>query len=223
MRYLFASCLLDTKSREFLRGSEHVHLSPKAYELLHLLLAQRPRVVSKAELMEALWPNTFVVEGNLPVLIAELRAAIGSRPEAAAVIKTHHGVGYSFAAPVLASKSRLLPDQNGSGAMLKIGGRGFELSPGENEIGRDPACDVHISDASVSRGHARITLAGAVATLVDRGSKNGTRVNGKLIEAPVELQDGDELTFGQVSAQYQSERHNSDSTLTLQSILQRRD
>src|SRR5690349_1001228 len=216
MRYLFANCLLDTKSREFRRGNAEVHLSPKAHELLHLLIAQRPRVVSKAELMEALWPDTFVVEGNLPVLVAELRSAIGSRPAvAAAVIKTHHGIGYSFAAPVLTGKSRLLPDQDGSGALLKIGRRRVELNPGENEIGRDPECDVHINDASVSRGHARITLAAAVATLVDHGSKNGTRVNGRLIEAPVELQDGDELTFGQVSAQYQSERRDSDSTLAL--------
>jgi DNA-binding winged helix-turn-helix (wHTH) protein len=216
MRYLFANCLLDTKSREFRRGNTQVHLSPKAHELLHLLIAQRPRVVSKAELMEALWPDTFVVEGNLPVIVAELRSAIGPRPTvAAAVIKTHHGIGYSFAAPVLAAKSRLLPDQDATGAMLKIGRRHIELTAGENEIGRDPECDVHINDASVSRNHARITLAAAVATLVDHGSKNGTKVNGTLIEAPVELQDGDELTFGQVSARYQSERRNSDSTLAL--------
>ena len=216
MRYMFGNCVLDTKSREFRRGNAEVHLSPKAHELLHLLIAQRPRVVSKAELMEALWPDTFVVEGNLPVIVAELRSAIGSRPTvAAAIIRTHHGIGYSFTAPVLTEKSRLLPDQAGSGAVLTIGMRRIELSPGENEIGRDPECDVHINDASVSREHARITLAGAVATLVDHGSKNGTKVNGTLIEAAVELQDGDELTFGQVSAKYQRERGNSDSTLAL--------
>ena len=216
MRYLFANCVLDTKSREFRRGGVEVHLSPKAHDLLHLLIAQRPRVVSKAELMQTLWPDTFVVEGNLPVLIAELRTAIGSRPAvAAAVIKTHHGIGYSFAAPVLSAKSRLPGEQGGTGALLKIGRRRIELNAGENEIGRDPECDVHINDASVSRDHARITLAAAVATLVDRGSTNGTKVNGTLIEAPVELQDGDELTFGRVLAQYQMERRNSDSTLAL--------
>ena len=216
MRYLFGNCLLDTKSREFQRGGAEVHLSPKAHELLHLLIAQRPRVVSKAELMEALWPDTFVVEGNLPVIVAELRTAMGSRPAvAAAAIKTHHGIGYSFAAPVLAAKSRLPRDQDVPGALLTIGRRRIELGPGDNEIGRDPECDVHINDASVSRGHARITLAGAIATLVDHGSKNGTRVNGTLIEAPVELQDGDELTFGQVSAQYQIGRPDSNSTLAL--------
>ena len=216
MRYTFGDCVLDTKSREFLRGSSQVHLSPKAYELLHLLIAQRPRVVSKAELMEALWPDTFVVEGNLPVIVAELRSAIGSRPTvAAAVIKTHHGIGYSFAVPVQASNSKAPLDPDGPRAELKIGRRRIALGPGDNEIGRDPECDIHINDASVSRGHARITIAGAVATLVDHGSKNGTTVNGRLIEAPVELQDGDELTFGQIPATYEIARRDSDSTLTL--------
>lgn len=216
MRYTFGDCLLDTKSREFLRGSSQVHLSPKAYELLHLLIAQRPRVLSKAELMEALWPDTFVVEGNLPVIVAELRSAIGSRPTvAAAVIKTHHGIGYSFAVPVQASNSSLPLDPDGPRAELKIGRRRIALGPGDNEIGRDPECDIHINDASVSRGHARITIAGVVATLVDHGSKNGTKVNDALIEAPVELKDGDELTFGQVSARYQIARQDSDSTMSL--------
>jgi DNA-binding winged helix-turn-helix (wHTH) protein len=216
MRYTFGNCVFDTKSREFLRGGTEVHLSPKAFELLHLLIAQRPRVVNKAELMQALWPDTFVVEGNLPVIVAELRTAIGSRPTvAAAVIKTHHGIGYSFAVQVHTLKSRLPRDADGPSALLKIGRRRIELGPGDNEIGRDPECDIHINDASVSRGHARITLAGAVATLLDHGSKNGTRVNGKLIEAPVELQDGDELTFGQISAFYLIASRNSDSTLAL--------
>ena len=216
MRYTFGECVFDTKSREFLRGGTQVHLSPKAYELLHLLIAQRPRVLSKAELMQSLWPDTFVVEGNLPVIVAELRAAIGSRPTiGAAVIKTHHGIGYSFASPAQASSSRLPPDPNGPRAVLKIGRRRIELGPGDNEIGRDPECDIHINDASVSRGHARITLAGPVATLVDHGSKNGTKVNGGLIAAPVELHDGDELTFGQILAYYEIARWDADSTLAL--------
>ena len=216
MRYTFGECVFDTKSREFLRGSSQVHLSPKAYELLHLLIAQRPRVLTKAELMQALWPDAFVVEGNLPVLIAELRAALGSRPTAAAaVIKTHHGIGYSFAVPVQASNSSLPLVLDGPRSELTIGRRRLALGPGDTAIGLVPPCDIHINDASVSRGHARITIAGAVATLIDHGSKNGTKVNGTLIETPVELQDGDELTFGQVSARYQIAREDSDSTMSL--------
>ena len=215
MRYIFGDCLLDTASRGFLRRGAEVHLSPKAYELLHLLIEQRPRVVSKAELMQALWPDTFVVEGNLPVLVAELRSAIGSRAIAAAVIKTHHGIGYSFGVEARASQSRAQASLGGPRVLLKIGRRFNQLGPGANEVGRDPECDVCINDASVSRSHARITLVGMVATVIDHGSKNGTKVNGTLIKAPVELQDGDELTFGQISAQFQIERRESDSTVGL--------
>ncbi|MEY4093257.1 MAG: Transcriptional regulator HilA [Acidobacteriota bacterium] len=99
MRYSFADCQLDTTSREFSRNGQDVHLSPKAYDLLLLLLEQRPRVLNKQELMNGLWPGTFVVEANLPVLIGELRDAVGEKTRGG-VIKTHHGIGYSFAAEV---------------------------------------------------------------------------------------------------------------------------
>ena len=138
MRYTFGDCVFDTKSREFRRGGAEVHLSPKAHELLHLLIAQRPRVLSKGELMQALWPDTFVVEGNLPVIVAELRAAIGARPAVgAAVIRTHHGIGYSFTIQAQTSKSGLPQDPSSPRAVLKIGRRRVELGPGANEIGRD--------------------------------------------------------------------------------------
>ena len=90
-----------------------------------------------------------------------------------------------------------------------------ELDKEAFTIGRSSANDLTFNNLSLSRHHARITLGAWVATLVDRGSKNGTKVNGRLIKKPVELQDGDELTFGQVSARYQMERRNSDSTLAL--------
>ena len=215
MRYIFGNCVLDTASREFLRGGAQLHLSPKAYELLHLLIEQRPRVLNKAELMQALWPDTFVVEGNLPVLVAELRSAIGPRLVAAAVIKTHHGIGYSFAADAQASNAKPRPALSDAPAMLLMGRQRVELDHGVNEVGRDSQCAVFINDPSVSRGHARITLTGMVATIVDHGSKNGTQVNGTRLEGPVELRDGDELTFGRIEARFQFARRESNSTVAL--------
>ena len=72
------------------------------------------------------------------------------------------------------------------------------LSPGVNMIGREPKSTVCINDASVSRGHARITINDDVATLEDLQSKNGTQVMGELIEGPTVLKDGDEVEFGHV-------------------------
>ena len=77
MRYAFGRCQLDTESRDVALDGASMHLSPKAFELLRLLIEGRPRVVPKAELMQRLWPDSFVEEANLPVLIAEVRAAIG--------------------------------------------------------------------------------------------------------------------------------------------------
>jgi DNA-binding winged helix-turn-helix (wHTH) protein len=215
MHYRFGECGLDTASREFLRGRDHVHLSPKAFDLLRLLIEQRPRVVSKVELMQALWPDTFVVEGNLPVIVAEVRSAIGDRVLATATIKTHHGIGYSFAVAAQELRSSPARASRGGRVSLKIGERRIELAQGANLVGRDAECDVEVPDASVSRSHARITLTGQSATVVDLGSTNRTRVNGKIVDAPVELRDGDELTFGQVFAKFLVARRTSNSTLKL--------
>ncbi len=81
---------------------------------------------------------------------------------------------------------------------LRIGHRRFVLSLGVNSIGREPGCTVCISDASVSRDHARITITGGQATLEDLKSKNGTSVMGAAITAPTVLNDGDEVEFGHV-------------------------
>jgi pSer/pThr/pTyr-binding forkhead associated (FHA) protein len=81
---------------------------------------------------------------------------------------------------------------------LRIGHRRFVLHPGENTIGREPGCTVCINDASVSRGHARITVDDQRATLEDLESKNGTSVMGEPITGPTVLKDGDEVEFGHV-------------------------
>jgi DNA-binding winged helix-turn-helix (wHTH) protein len=62
-----------------------VHLSPKAFELLATLVAERPKVLSKGLLQERLWPRTFVASANLSNLIAEIRGALGEVPRAGAL------------------------------------------------------------------------------------------------------------------------------------------
>lgn len=104
MRYTFERCSVDILSRHIELEGVAMELSPKAFELLRLLIDARPRVVTKTEVMQALWPDTFVQEANVPVLIREVRVAIGDA-EAARVVKTHHRVGYSFTAEVRESRS----------------------------------------------------------------------------------------------------------------------
>ena len=216
MRYSFGDCWLDTASREFSSRGQSVHLSPKAFDLLCTLIQQRPRVVGKAELMQTLWPDTFVVEGNLPVIVAEVRDALGDRAFSARAIKTHHGIGYGFTLDVKESQPGRHVAPNDSKLVLIMGTRHVSLGPGMNEVGRESKCDVYIDDASVSRSHAQIEVHGEVATLTDLGSKNGTRLRGDLLAKPGELRDGDEITFGSVQARFiVRSRRDPRSTVTL--------
>ena len=216
MQYTFGDCRFNVASRELTRKGQAVHLSPKAFDLLRLLIEKRPAVLSKQDLMSSLWPDTFVVEANLPVLVGELRAAIGDRAAATSASKTHHGIGYSFAADVVESSAPKLGATHVPEVLLKVGTRRIALGPGLNGVGRDPACDVFLNDASVSRSHAHITVSAETATVVDVGSKNGTFVRGTRIAEATPLVDGDALRFGSIEAEFIVVSYrDSQSTVTL--------
>ena len=76
MTYRFGDFTLDHDLRQLFLSSDEVHLSPKALELLTVLLENRFRAVSKAELQQVLWPSTFVEETNLAGLVLEIRRAL---------------------------------------------------------------------------------------------------------------------------------------------------
>lgn len=97
---------------------------------------------------------------------------------------------------------------------LRIGHRRFVLSPGVNTIGREPNSTVCINDASVSRGHARITISGDEVIIEDLKSKNGTQVMGEAIKGPTALKDGDELEFGHVKGWFIVEASDDPPTTT---------
>lgn len=96
----FGGFTLDESRRQLFKGAEAVHLSPKAFQLLSILVAERPRAVSKKDLQDRLWPDTFVTEGNLSSAVAELRSALGDDRRESRFIRTLYGFGYSFAATI---------------------------------------------------------------------------------------------------------------------------
>ena len=96
MQVRFSDFVLDTDTRELLRDSRPIHLSPKAFQLLELLVETRPRALPKDTLYNRLWPNTFVVEANLSNLVGEVRAALGDNPRRPRFVRTVHGFGYAF-------------------------------------------------------------------------------------------------------------------------------
>ncbi|HEY0077217.1 MAG TPA: winged helix-turn-helix domain-containing protein [Pyrinomonadaceae bacterium] len=98
--YEFGPFRLDVMRALLLRKGEHVPLSPKAFETLLTLVRNRGRVMKKEELIERIWPDSFVEEGNLTQNIFVLRKALGEGPNDHRYIVTVPGQGYRFVAPV---------------------------------------------------------------------------------------------------------------------------
>jgi DNA-binding winged helix-turn-helix (wHTH) protein len=194
----FGPFLLDLETRELRRGVDVVHLTPKAFELLSLLVEQRPRAVAKGALHQRLWPNTFVADANLAILVAEVRAALGDAPRRPTFVRTVHGFGYAFCAQAQPSIRGADRSAAASSCWLVSRTRHVALQEGANLVGRDPGTEVWLDARSISRRHARIVINGPAATLEDLGSKNGTWVQGRRIAAPHTLEDGDCIRFGSV-------------------------
>jgi predicted ATPase/DNA-binding winged helix-turn-helix (wHTH) protein len=95
-RWTFGDFLLDLDTHELMRAGTPVSLSPKAFQLLGILVENRPKALSKTELQDRLWPTTFVVEKNLTNLVSEIREALGDDPFHPRFIRTVHRFGYSF-------------------------------------------------------------------------------------------------------------------------------
>src|SRR6266699_2092471 len=96
MQVTFGDYCLDLGTRQLLRGKTEVRLSPKAFDLLQVLIDNRTRALSKAELHDRLWPGTFVTDANLAVLVGELRKALHDRPDAPKFVRTVRRFGYAF-------------------------------------------------------------------------------------------------------------------------------
>ena len=92
----FGPFRLDPASGLLLKDGAPVPLTPKAFSVLHYLAARADRLVSKQELLEAIWPKVFVGDAVLKVAIGEIRRALGDDPKAPKYIATAHRRGYRF-------------------------------------------------------------------------------------------------------------------------------
>jgi DNA-binding winged helix-turn-helix (wHTH) protein len=214
MRVRFSGFTLDARTRQLTRDGVEVHLSPKAFDLLVLLLERRPAVVPKAELRERLWPGVHVVDASLTNLIAEIRGAL-ERLGAPPVLRTVHRVGYAFSGEgedVDAARAEDLARDAQVWVVWKE--RAIVLAAGDNVIGRDAASAIWIDDDSVSRRHARIRVAAGeaerAATLEDLNSTNGTYLRGRRVSQPEALANGDRIRVGTVTLVFRI-RQDSDA------------
>ncbi len=98
--YQFGPYQFDLCKRVLMRSGESISLTPKATEILVLLLARAGQLVEKDELLKEVWPNTFVEESNLAQNIFTLRKALGDDKAEPRYIETIVKRGYRFLAPV---------------------------------------------------------------------------------------------------------------------------
>ena len=98
--YEFGEFRLDAKERLLWRREEALILPPKVFDTLLLLLEKDGRVVSKSELMETVWAESFVEESNLSQNIYTLRRTLGVDEQGGQFIETVPRRGYRFAVPV---------------------------------------------------------------------------------------------------------------------------
>ncbi len=197
----FGEFRLNPATRQLLRGAAEVHLSPKAFDLLTILIARRPEVVTKESLRDRLWPGTNVVDANLNNLASEIRSALDDDPQKPNFLRTVHRVGYAFIGTVDEDTSQ-------PRGWLIWKDRTIPLAHGLTMLGRDPQCSVWIDAPGVSRRHASIKIAGEGAAvraqIEDLASTNGTLVDGRAIDGLADLRDGHEITIGEASLTYRS-------------------
>src|SRR5258707_7796073 len=109
--YRFGQFVLDPRKRTLSRAGSPVSLTPKAFDVLSFLAQNPHRLVTKEELLQAVWGDTFVEEGNLTQYISHLRKALGDNAEDARLIVTIARKGYQFTVDVAVAEAADTPKQ----------------------------------------------------------------------------------------------------------------
>lgn len=116
MRYQFGPFHLDTVNQRLWTESGEISLRPKVFALLAYLVERAGSLVSKAELLDAIWRNSFVDDHTVSVHIREIRVGLGDVTKDPVYIETRYRRGWVFKAPVCQVAAPLLPDVDHSPA-----------------------------------------------------------------------------------------------------------
>jgi DNA-binding winged helix-turn-helix (wHTH) protein len=208
LRVAFGPFTFDATARQLLCESRPVHISPKAFELLALLIEQRPAAVAKSTIHQRLWPDTFVSDGNLTVLMTELRHALADDAKQPLYMRTLHRFGYAFIGSTTDASTRVTTAAAAQCWLVSANDRA-PLAIGDNVVGRgsvaqvrvglDRAADLRVDPAGISRRHALVVVSDATVTVEDLSSKNGTFVDGLRVTGTIQIESGTEIRLGSVS------------------------
>lgn len=198
MKATFGHFEMDAERRQITADGSLVHLTPKAFDLLWLLVEAAPRVVAKSEIHARLWPGGAVSDATLVGMVKEIRRALSDSSAEIPVVRTAHRIGYALDLPVHRAAA-----ETDHSHWLIAGTMRVALVAGENVIGRDPAARMWLDHPTISRRHARVTLLATQTVLEDLGSRNGTIFRGAALRGVVTLRSGDEFICGQLPVSYQ--------------------
>ncbi|MGH9632631.1 MAG: AAA family ATPase, partial [Bryobacteraceae bacterium] len=169
---VFPPFRLDPANQCLWRGSESIELKPKAFAVLSYLAGRPGQLILKEEILEAVWPDTFVGEAVLKVAIAGLRKSLGDSTKPPRFIETLHRRGYRFIAPVekpevvqscpsveLVGREDVLSRLRGCLESARTGARQVVFVSGEPGIGKTAVVDAFLADEAcasaihVARGY----------------------------------------------------------------------
>src|SRR5262245_53144418 len=100
LRYFFEDCVLDTDKRELCRGGNSVSITPQVFDLLEYLILNQHRVLSKDDLIDAIWKGRIVSDAAVTTRLNAARNAIGDNGESQRLIKTLPRKGFRFVGAV---------------------------------------------------------------------------------------------------------------------------
>jgi len=156
--YEFGPFTVDSIERVAFRDGKPLILTPKVFDTLLCLVRNRGRVLTKDEILQEVWPDTFVEEVNLAVNISTLRKALGESPQEGRFIATVPGRGYRFVAEVSASIAE-------QGAAAPAGAASLSISAGH--LDQTASHPTPVREISVSKSRLRNKYFGiAAATMV---------------------------------------------------------
>ena len=194
----FGAFEADLATGEVRRKGARVSLQEQPFQVLAMLLERPGSLVTREQLRERIWPQAVFVdfEHGLNKAVSKLRRALGDSAQNPRFVETLARRGYRFLASVDRGPASGRRVMRRPAFRLVWEGKAIPLAEGASIIGRDPEVAVWVDAASVSRQHAQVVVAAGGAAVEDLGSKNGTFVNGRRVEHPTALSDGDEIRVG---------------------------
>jgi DNA-binding winged helix-turn-helix (wHTH) protein/tetratricopeptide (TPR) repeat protein len=173
MIHRFGDCELDEGRFELRRGGVPRHLEPQVFEVLAHLVRNRGRLVTKAELLDEIWGSRFVSESALTSRVKAARRAVGDSGREQRLIRTVHGRGYEFLAPVETPAPASAPPG--------LAGRGPELERLTGLLDRVAAGRPQVAFVTGEAGIGKTTLVEAFAGWAG-GEGRATVARGQCLE-----------------------------------------